>query len=231
MNERHRKKRLDALRYILSVPRSLWYNLRLLPIRQAVRMPLLISNRTVMDNLGGRVVMDCGDLRIGMMKIGFTTYQGGDYHCDRTHVNLRGTLVVLGRCQLGAGSGIEVAEGSTLTIGPDFNLGPRSLIICHKDITFGAFNRISWCCTVMDTDQHRIVDADGRHMNPDRAIVFGDNVWLGCHVIVAKGTHLPDDTTVAAGATVAGRHDEPMTVLAGNPATVVRRGVKREWIK
>lgn len=228
MNERHRKKRLDALRFALAMPRSLWYNLRLLPLRQAVHMPLLVSNRTVMENLGGKVIIDCRELRTGMIKIGFTTYQGGDYRRDRTRMNIRGTMSLHGAASFGAGSAVEVAEGASLTIGPDFNLGPRSLIICHKAMTFGTYNRISWCCTLMDTDQHPLVDADGNRVNPDREIAFGDNVWVGCHVIVAKGVALADNTTVAAGARLAGHYDEPMTVLAGNPAAIVRRGVKRE---
>ena len=229
MNERHRKKRLDALRYVLATPRSLWYNLRLLPLRQACRMPLLISNRTAVDNLGGKVKIECGELHAGMVKIGFSTYQGGDYLRDRTRLNIRGTVTIQGTCGFGAGSSVEVAEGAQLTLGPDFHLGPRSLLICHKAMTFGSYNRISWCSTLMDTDQHHLVDAEGNCVNPDREVRFGDNVWVGCHVLVSKGVQLSDNTTVAAGARLAGRYEEPMTVLAGNPAVVVRRGVKREW--
>ena len=161
MNERHRKKRLDALRYTLVLPRSLWYNLRLLPLRQALRMPLLISNRTAVDNLGGKVTIACDTLRMGLVKVGFNTFQGSNYRRDRTRLNIRGTLIVEGDCHLGAGSSIEVAEEARLTLGPQFNLGPRSLIICHKKITFGADNLFSWTGTLMDTDQHALVDSDG----------------------------------------------------------------------
>lgn len=228
MNYRHRTKRISAWRYLLAMPRSMWYNLRLLPWRQARRMPILVSNRTVMECLSGKVELDATDLRIGMVKIGFTTFQGSDYRRERTRLNIRGKLVLGGECSLGAGSSVEVAEEGVLTIGPQFNLGPRSLIICHKAITFGTFDRISWDCTLMDTDQHALVDGDGKRVNEDRPIHFGDNVWVGCHVIVAKGVSLADNTTVAAGACVAGRHEETETVLAGNPATIVRRGVKRQ---
>ncbi len=228
MNYRHRNKRILAWRYAMALPRSLWYNLRLLPWGQARRLPILISNRTIVDALTGEVVLKAEGLRIGMVKVGFTTFQGSDYRRERTRLSIRGRLVVEGECSLGAGSSVEVAEGGVLTIGPEFNLGPRSLIICHKEITFGRFDRISWGCTLMDTDQHALVDEEGKRVNPDRAIVFGDNVWMGCHTIVTKGVTLADNTTVAAGSRLAGRYEEPMTVLAGNPATVVRRGVKRE---
>ena len=80
----------------------------------------------------------------------------------------------------------------------------------------------------MDTDQHRLVDEHGTWCNEDRPIHLGEGVWLGCHVIVAKGTSLAPYTTVGAGSVVHGKHDEPRTVLAGNPAQVVKRGVARE---
>ena len=80
----------------------------------------------------------------------------------------------------------------------------------------------------MDTDQHSLVDSDGCRVNNDCEIRFGDNVWLGCHVIATKGVTLADNTTVAAGSRLAGCYSEPLTVLAGNPAVVVRRGIKRE---
>lgn len=228
MNERKRKKRLDAWHYFLALPRSVWINLRLLPWRQAKHLPLLVSHHTTLENLAGRIELACDDLRVGLVKIGFATYQGSNFRHDRTRLNLRGTLTITGECAFGAGSSVEVAEGAQLSIGPQFILGPRSVLICHKAITFGTHDRISWCCTLMDTDQHALVDADGQRVNPDREIRFGDNVWVGCHVIATKGTTLPDDTTVAAGSRLAGRFNEPKTVLAGNPAVVVRRGIKRE---
>ena len=46
MNQRHREKRLAALRYVLALPKSIWYNFRLLPFRQACHLPLLLSHRT-----------------------------------------------------------------------------------------------------------------------------------------------------------------------------------------
>ena len=229
MTDRHRKKILDACRYLLAFPRSLWLNLRLLPFHQAKRLPLLISHRTQIRNLNGTIVIDSQHLRAGLIKIGFATYQGSRFHRDRTMVDLRGTLTVKGECSFGAGCSVEVAQGAALTLGDKFHLGPNSLLICHKEMVFGERNRFSWNCTLMDSDQHPLVDSEGRTVNPDRAIITGNNVWVGCHTIVTKGVSLPDDTTVSAGARLAGHYLEPMTVLACNPAVVVRKGVKRAY--
>lgn len=229
MNERHRVKRLSFLRYALAFPRSLWLNFRLLPFRQACRMPLLVSHRTRLCNLSGRLLLHPTQLRVGLVKIGFNTCQQTDFRHYRTLLNLRGTVHIHGECAIGAGSSIEVSETGTLTLGPDFNLGPSSLIVCNHSITFGPHVQTSWCCTMMDTDQHALFALDGTRCNPDRPIVFADHVWLGCHVVVTKGTCLPSHTTVGAMSCLHGTYGEEHTVLAGNPAAVVRRGITRQW--
>lgn len=225
--ERHRRKRLDALRYVLAFPRSLWYNLRLLPFSQAVRMPILISCRTVVENCSGKVSLHVAKPRMGLVKIGFHTCQCSDYRHDRTRINLRGQLHIAGACALGAGCRVEVTERGTLTLGDRFNLGSCSLVVCHCSISFGTNVLTSWNCTLMDTDQHWLVDGEGAHCNPDRPVVIGDNVWLGCHVLVPKGVTLPAYTVVGAGSVLRGAYEEQHTVVAGNPAVVVRRGV--DW--
>ena len=228
MNERHRLKRLTALRYVLALPRSVWYNYTLLPLRQAWRLPILVSHRTKVENLTGEVTLIATKPRIGLVKIGFNTYQHTDFWHDRTRINIRGRWVMKGACAVGAGSCINVGEKGVLIFCDNVSIGPKTLIICHHTITFADHNQTSWCCTLMDTDQHRLVDNKGNWSNEDRPIELAEGVWLGCHVIITKGTRLAAYTTVGAGSVVHGSHDQERTVLAGNPATVVKRGVVRE---
>ena len=225
MNERHRRKRLDALRYALALPRSVWYNLRWLPLKQAVKLPILVSHRTIVENVSGRVELECDRLRMGIVKIGFNTCQASDFGRDHTRLNIRGVLHVCGDCAIGAGSSIEVSESGVLMIGAGFNLGPRSLVVCHKSVVFGSHVLTSWNCTFMDCDQHVLVDDGGRRCNDDREVTIGDSVWIGCHVLVPKGVSVTSQVTVGAGSVLRGHYDERCTIVAGNPAVVVRHGV------
>lgn len=228
MNERHRLKRLAFCRYALAIPRSIYLNFKMLPFSQACRLPILVSHRTAFDNLGGKITINVNKPKVGLFKIGFSTYQQTNFRADRTRLNLRGKVIINGECDLGAGSAIEVAENGVLTLDANTHIGPKSLIVCHKAITFGPSTRCSWCCTMMDTDQHHLIDSQGKCCNEDRPIVFHDHVWIGCHAIIAKGVHLPSFTTVGAGSVVHGRFEEERTVIAGNPAAIVKRGVVRE---
>lgn len=62
--------------------------------------------------------------------------------------------------------------------------------------------------------------------DPGRDTVIGNDVWLGTGAMVLPGARIGDGVIVGAGAVVGGRVD-PYTVVAGNPARVLRRRVSR----
>jgi maltose O-acetyltransferase len=53
-------------------------------------------------------------------------------------------------------------------------------------------------------------------------ITIGDDVWIGAHAIILKGVALGDGCVVAAGAVVTKGDYQPGSILAGNPAKVVK---------
>jgi acetyltransferase-like isoleucine patch superfamily enzyme len=54
-------------------------------------------------------------------------------------------------------------------------------------------------------------------------IEIGDNVWMGSNVTVLPGVKIPANTVVGAGAVLTKTFEEENTVLAGNPAKVIRK--------
>ncbi|NLW79456.1 MAG: sugar O-acetyltransferase [Ruminococcaceae bacterium] len=55
-----------------------------------------------------------------------------------------------------------------------------------------------------------------------RPVKLGDNVWVGGNAVILPGVTIGDDVVVAAGAVVT--KDVPAnTIVAGNPARVIRR--------
>jgi len=55
-----------------------------------------------------------------------------------------------------------------------------------------------------------------------RPITIGHGAWLGSGAIVLPGVSVGEEAVVGAGAVVT-RDVEPRTVVAGNPARVIRR--------
>ena len=81
------------------------------------------------------------------------------------------------------------------------------------------------------SDNHPIVDrTTGRCLNygnGKRCMTIGNNCWIGLGCFLNKSTKLPDYTIVGAHSVVSREFVEPYTVIAGNPAKVVKNNVKR----
>ena len=55
-----------------------------------------------------------------------------------------------------------------------------------------------------------------------RPVRIGDNVWLAANVVVLPGVTIGDDVVAAAGAVIT-KDVESGSLVAGNPARVIRR--------
>jgi acetyltransferase-like isoleucine patch superfamily enzyme len=53
-------------------------------------------------------------------------------------------------------------------------------------------------------------------------IIIGDDVWIGANAIILKDVKIGDGSIVAAGAVVTKGSYPPKSILAGNPAKVVK---------
>jgi acetyltransferase-like isoleucine patch superfamily enzyme len=110
-------------------------------------------------------------------------------------------------------------EGGQLEIGDNVFINYGSSLVAASLVRVGNDSLIGTHVMVMDCDFHRVEDkAWDTTGNP---VVLEDRVWLGNRSIVLKGVTIGHDAVVAAGAVVT--KDVPArTVVAGNPARVVR---------
>ena len=124
-------------------------------------------------------------------------------------------------------------SGATVTIGDRCFIG-KSHIVSSRDVTFGNDIMVSWGATFVDHNSHSIawqeraqdvVDwAQGKKkwdVVDSAPIRVGDRAWIGFNAIVLKGVTIGEGAIVAAGAVVT-KDVPPYTVVAGNPAIVIR---------
>lgn len=107
---------------------------------------------------------------------------------------------------LGAGSGIGVncRLHGPVRIGSDVMMGPDVVVLA---VSHG----------MSPSSTMRV---QGRL--PTRPVVIGDDVWIGTRAILLPGVCVGDHSIIGAGAVVT-KNVEAWTVVAGNPARVVRR--------
>jgi acetyltransferase-like isoleucine patch superfamily enzyme len=110
--------------------------------------------------------------------------------------------------------------GGHLEIGSNVFINYGSSIVASAHVRIGNDCLIGTHVMVMDCEFHRVEDKSWD--TSGEPIVIEDRVWLANRCIVLKGVRIGHDSVVAAGSVVT-RDVEPRTVVAGVPATVVRR--------
>ncbi|MEE1111221.1 MAG: acyltransferase [Alphaproteobacteria bacterium] len=81
--------------------------------------------------------------------------------------------------------------------------------------------------SIWPTDGHSILDKKtGKILNHiTQPVSIGDNCWIGEGVRILKNAQIPSNTIVGGGSVVAKKFDEEYTVIAGNPAKVIKHDV------
>jgi galactoside O-acetyltransferase len=162
-------------------------------------------------------------------------------NCDKTAKIARNKIYFQENTQLfvGALSIVEAAihfekQDASVSIGGRTFIGGSS-ILCSEKISIGDDVLISFGVTIVDHDSHSV---DFSYRKNDvcawyrgekdwtyvirRPVVIEDKSWVGMHVIILKGVTIGEGAVVAAGSVVT-KDVPPYTVVAGNPARVIRR--------
>lgn len=139
----------------------------------------------------------------------------------RLRANAR--LTVHGNSEICHGTLVLVSDNAHLEIGHKSYINFNSTVICYDHLTIGSNCAISWNTNILDGNAHELV-VDEVARPRTQPVVLGDRVWIGAGAIILPGVIVGDDAVVAAGSVVTA--DVPSkTVVAGNPARVIREKV------
>lgn len=112
---------------------------------------------------------------------------------------------------------LECFPGARISLGNGTYLNRNAEIIAAKEVTIGRDCLISWDVLIMDTSQHGIWGEPPIA----RPVVLGDHVWIGARAVILPGVTIGDHAIVGAAAVVT-RDVPPRTLVAGNPARIIR---------
>jgi len=135
--------------------------------------------------------------------------------------------------------GIHIGEGTEIWSGVRFSGGAmnRIRIGAHCSIPHYAFfvagDTISIGDDVVFGHGVELYTSDHDPDDPafsrrDAPIQIQNRVWIGSRVIILKGVTIGEGAVVAAGSVVT-RDVEPLTIVGGNPARVIRARGTREF--
>lgn len=206
-----------------AVPRSVWFNLRWLPWREAVKLPVWIAPNVRVKNMwrGGFALREA---RFNSCHIGFHCADAVD--CYGTHTVLcvqpGGKWIVDGDLHIGRGAIVHVKESGELRTGRNFAISGTTSIVCSKSVLIGDDVQFSWNTLVMDSDAHKVFDREGRWTNRPADVRIGNKVWVAANVTIMKGSVIGDNCVVAGNSVVNRNIGVSGCVVAGCPAGKVK---------
>ena len=215
----------DFFNVVRSIPKTLRFNFHYFPFATALKLPVVVSHRTYLLELHGKVELP-EKVERAMIKIGFGDVGHYDRKRSRSIWQVSGTVSFGGKASIGHGSKLSVR--GDLKLGAGFNMTAESTIVCAKEITFGDDCLLAWDVLVMDTDEHPLYNKENERINPDKPIVVGSHVWIGCKCVLLKGAEVPNDSVLAAGTLLKSAFAGEQQVIGGNPPSILKREVRWE---
>lgn len=213
---------------VLSIPKTVIFNLHYFPIKDAIKFPIFVSHRVAFQCLKGEITIK-NKLKTGMIRLGYHENPAFDRKRERMVWHVTGKVIFNGNAYIGNGN--KLAVTGVLECGKDFQMSGNSQIVCKENILFGNDILIGWDCLFMDGDAHKVyaIDDSITRLNPNRPINVGDRVWFGTRCLILKGTKISNDTVVAANTCISKPFSESNIILGGYPCKIIKNRIV--WAK
>lgn len=211
--------------YILNYIKTIYFNFRYLPFKQAIYLPIWITtNFKVMKLKRGQIVLDA-PLRKNFFfgdcgSRGLQEQEGGICLDDGAK------LFMKAMCVIAQGTVLRCDKNATIELGKNFYCNKNCYLRSSERIKFGNGCSLGWNVQINSNDGH-VVEYNGEKSRLSGEITIGDHVWLTSNTIVTKDVNIADGCIVAQGAVVVKSITEPKCLVGGVPARIVKNNV--EW--
>ena len=121
---------------------------------------------------------------------------------------------------------ILMEGNSTLKIGVNTRLRGVKFVIKNGTIELGDDCMTSYGVLIRNHDSHKVfkLEDSSTQLNKPGNIFVGNHVWLCQKSTILKNVTIEDNSIVAYGAIVT-KGCGPNSIIAGNPATIVKQGI------
>lgn len=213
---------------LLCTIRSIRFNLECFPLREAIKMPVLLHYKLKLGARGHRGAFQINApirprmICFGILRGSFNLASDNMY----LEINKGGQLIAHGSVAFYKGSNITISENATLEIGKDCVFNANMLISAARRIQLGDQVYAGWNVSIIDGDGHDIIDMEnGNVINENRPVVIGDHCWLAANTTITKGVHLANDVIVPNGTILYKSCDTPYSVFNNK---ILKQNIKRK---
>ena len=223
---------MKFLRLLLSLPKTIYFNLKVFPIKKAVRLPVLVSYNVRLGKLYKDSILLPESISMFMIKFNWDRGSEGvaaqTYSTGYLYISSSGSIEFKGRASFAIGMSIRIDDGN-LVIGNQFFSNKNCSISCSKRIVIGDNALLGWNVTIRDSDGHAIyhLSEQSSPINPPKPVIIENKVWIGSNVTLLKGVTIMKGSVIGYNSCVTKSVLVPNAIIAGYPAIIVRESI--EW--
>lgn len=212
---------MNIFKVLISVPKTLYFNFRCLPFKNAIKLPFYIHYNVVLGAIAGsKIVLNCKP-KMFIIKYGLGGVKGINSNTSQLWLQ-SGTIIFNGAANFAEGCSIR--NNGNLTFGKNFGAGKNCFISCADEISFGDDILFAWNGTVRDSDGHNIY-VNGQEKSSHKPVHIGNHVWIASEVKILKGVSIPDNCVIALGSVVTKPFNERNILIGGYPAKKLQENV------
>ena len=165
----------NIINIILNLPKRLWINFAILPLNQAVCLPINIHRSVKLKNISRNSIVINSDVRKSMIKIGFPGPEGVA-HSQKGCILMGDNSKIIFCGNAAISQGILMRLSGTITFGRNFYSNCNLSLICANDISFGDDCILGWNVHIRDCDGHSLYQI-GRELT--RIRLFKSTIMFG----------------------------------------------------
>ena len=220
---------MNVFRKFLDGIQSVYFNFHYLPIRQAVKLPIILHHASLKDVKGG-VKIQCDNIYRGMIHLGC---YGVCLYPDNGIVweNHGGTVIFQGKVSIGSASALSINKHAEVIFGEDFINTAALKLVASRKISFGKSVRLGWNTMIMDTNMHPLKNKlTGKRSSGGSPIEIGDYCWISTNSMVLPGVHMPERVICALGSLVTRSMEyESWCMYGGSPIRKLKDNIYRDF--
>ena len=207
----------------MNICKTLYFNFRVLPFRQAMRLPIYLYGRIRFNSLCGKVNITA-PIQKGMIKMGYRWIDLWPTSFLPTQLNISGILIFNGSCIISGGVALIIqSKTATCEIGNQCVIGGGSTIKSLDTLYIGDYTRITGNCIVMNSNMHYVKNIEtGLIQKTWGPIIIGKWCWINQGTTITKGSVVPDYSIVARNSFLNKDYSQkgPNAFIVGAPAQV-----------
>lgn len=209
---------MRIIEYIMSIPKTLYYNIKLLGVRRGKELPLLINYKVkVRVSRDSQVKVHEETPKFGI-RIGFYGTEGVSENYKSSFLVKENGMVKFSKNALFS-QGISLqCVGGEMRIGNNFSANKNLFVYCVNSINFADNVLIGWNVTVTDNDGHVV-----NKKAACQPVIISNKVWVGSEAYILKGAQVAEGSVIAARSTVTNKSASKKNALLASPIASIKK--------